>query len=467
MKYQSRIRSFPWMITCCLYCFSAISAADAAGKEQGVRCTVEVEEVVTRYTPANNGAGPLWCYGSTVIARQDGDVFLSVIETGENVPLLCNTRWQLWHRSEDGWKLAQAEKEYRQREPCPLGVFQGGSVFLSVNPSTEPAGTKYGPCNPLVLEFDPANPAAPAKTHTPAWADGAYFTDHSYRGFAADGVNGELLLLNINAKSSEQFVSYRDSSGQWHEKGTITFPVRSCYPQVAMRDGSAHVMAIGDIVEPVEEWKKLKYEKLKSDWDYVFRKLFYTYTDNIRSTGFSAPIEIDTVEKTCGHIRNLDLYVDETGAAHLLYTKQPHQYDFIRDKYFPGETMAVYLEHVIVKDGKVLSRQTLAERPAGPDGFEPSFARFHISGAGELYVIAAGVSVENGQRTYGNVLGRIPADNNKPKFKRIDLKHSFGNFFTNTPRGGSKPSDILDIFGIANDNPNLRYARIHIEPYRD
>jgi hypothetical protein len=467
MKSRLQILNFLCVNVCCICYFSATYAADTGGKEKGVHCVVEVEEVVTSYTPANNGAGPLWCYGSTVIARQDSHVFLSVIETGEDVPPLCNTRWQLWHRSTDGWKLEQAEKEYRQREPCPLAVFHGGPVFLSVNPSTEPVGTKYGPCKPLVLEFDPANPTAAAKTHTPAWADGTYFTDHSYRGFAADGANGELLLLNINAKTSEQFVSYRDSNGQWHEKGTITFPIRSCYPQVALRDGSAHVMAIGDIVEPVDEWRKLKYEKLKRDWDYVFRRLFYTYTDNIRSTGFSVPIEIDTVEKTCGHISNLDLYIDDTGAAHLLYLKQPHQYEFIRDKYFPGAAMTAHLEHVIVKDGKVLSRQTLAEMPGKPTGFEPSFARFHISNSGELYVIAAGTSVEKGQRTSGNFLGRIPADNNKPKFEHIELKHPFGNFFTNTPRGGSKPSDIIDVFGIANDNPNLRYARIRIEPYRD
>jgi len=450
-----------------LCCHSTISATDAAGKEQNVRCTVEVEEVVTRYTPANNGAGPMWCYGSTVIARQDTNVFLSVIETGEDVPLLCNTRWQLWHRSADGWKLVQAEKQYRQREPCPIGVFQEGPVFLSVNPSTEPAGTKYGPCKPLVLEFDPANPTAPAKTYQPAWADGTYFTDHSYRGFAVDGANGELLLLNINARTSEQFVSYRDSKGRWHEKGTITFPIRSCYPQVALRDGAAHVMAIGDIVEPVKDWQKLKFEKLKRKWDYVFRRLFYTYTDNISTAGFCEPIEIDTVEKTAGHIRNLDMHIDEMGAVHLLYTKQPHQYDFIRDKYFPGQKMKIYLEHVIVKDGKVLSQRTLAERPAGPNAFEPSFGLFHIDSTGELYVIAAGTKVENGKRTSGNFIARIPAGKDKPKFERIDLKHPFGSFFTNTPRGGSKPSDIIDIFGIADDNPNLRYARIRIEPYRD
>jgi len=467
MKVRTAILIVLCINICCVCCFSITSTAAEAAKEQGFSCMVEVEEVVTRYTPANNGAGPMWCYGSTVIARQDDDVFLSVIETGKDVPPLCNTRWQLWHRSADGWKLEQSENEYRQREPCPIGVFQDGPVFLSVNPSTEPAGTKYGPCKPLVLEFNSANPGAPAKKHHPAWSDGTYFTDHSYRGFAADGANGELLLLNINAKTSEQFVSYRDASGQWHEKGTITFPIRACYPQVALQDGAAHVMAIGDIVEPVAEWRKLKYEKLKRDWDYVFRRLFYTYTDNIRTDDFCEPIEIDTVEKTCGHIRNLDMYIDETGAAHLLYTKQPQQYEFIRDKYFPSETMKTFLEHVIVKDGKVLSRQTLAERPAGHDGFEPSFARFHIDSNGELYVIAAGTKVENGKRTSGNFLTRIPAGKNKPKFKHIELKHPFGNFFTNTPRGGSKPSDIMDIFGTADDGPNLRYARIRIKPFKD
>ena len=436
-------------------------------RREGFRLKVEAEEIVTRYTPANNGAGPMWCYGSTVIARQDDDVYLSVIETGKDVPPLCNTRWQLWRRSSDGWRMEQREREFRQREPCPIAVFQQGPVFLSVNPSTEPAGTKYGPCKPLVLEFDPANLNEPATTHEPMWANGTYFTDHSYRGFAADGANGELLLLNINARTSEQFVSYRDSRGQWHQKGTITFPIRACYPQVALRDGSAHVMAIGDIVEPVAEWQKLKFEKLNRKWDYVFRRLFYTYTDNIRSTGFCSPIEIDTVEQTCGHISNLDLYVDETHAAHLLYLKRPHQYGFIRDKYFPGQPMTAHLEYVVVKNGKIVASKTLAETPSGAAGIEPSFGRFHISSGEKLYVLVAGTVIEQGQRIFGNNVGRAGADGNRPKFERIELKHPFHSFFTNTPRGGSLPSDVIDLFGIADDHPNLRYARIRIEPYRD
>ncbi len=452
------------------FCLFPVSNADAKGSRanrQGLHYAVEIEEIVTRYTPANNGAGPMWCYGSTVIARHGKDVYLSTIETGKDVPLLCNTRWQLWHRSSDGWKLKQSEKAYRQREPCPIAVFQQGPVFLSVNPSTEPAGVQYGPCRPLVLEFNRKNLQRPFKTNTPAWTDGTYFTDHSYRGFAADGVNGELLLVNINAKTSEQFVSYRDSNGRWHQKGTIEFPIRSCYPQVGLRNGSAHIMAIGDIVEPLEKWRKLKFEKLNRKWDYVFRRLFYTYTNNIRTTGFADPVEIDSVEETGGYIRNLDMHIDKAGAAHLLYTKQPHQYAFIRDKYFPGQPMIISLEYVVVKNGKVVSKKTLAQTPQTSTGFNPSFARFHISSGGKIHVIAAGTGITKGKRTSGNFIGRIPSGKGKPVFERINLKHPFGSFFTNTPRGGSKPSELIDLFGIADDGPNLRYARISVVPPRD
>jgi hypothetical protein len=432
---------------------------------------VQVEEVVATFAPANNGAGPLWCYGSTIIGRLGENVYLSVIETGKDVPPLCNTRWQLWRRgtplrgnpNADGWKLMQTEKEFRQREPCPIAVFEKGSFFLSVNPSIEPAGTQYGPCKPLVLEFDPQNFDVTPKMHEPIWADGSYFTDHSYRGFAADGDRGELLLLNINAKTGEQFVSYRDGRGRWHQKGKIKFPIRACYPQVALRDGSAHVLAIGDIVEPIEEWRKLKFEKLNRQWDYVFRRLFCTYTDNIRTTGFGEPIESDTVEKTCGHIQNLDLHVDSAGAAHLLYLKRPHQYEFIRDKYFPGEPMTAHLEYVVVKAGKVALHKTLVETSEGSSRLEPAFARFHVGPDEELYAIVAGTEAGQKQRGFGNYIGRIRTGSGRSSFVRIDLRHPFHNFFTNTPRGGSKPSDIIDLFGTADDSPNLRYAQVRLQ----
>lgn len=164
---------------------------------------------------------------------------------------------------------------------------------------------------PQVLEFDPNNLSKPPRVHTPVWADGTYFTEHSYRGLAADGANGELLLLNINAKSSEQFISFYDGKGVWRAKATIRFPIRACYPQVALHDGAAHVLAIGDIVEPVEEWRTLKFGRLKREWDYVFRRLFYTdaaaQRRPTRSTCSAPPTTVRTCAtpgRTCKQGRN-------------------------------------------------------------------------------------------------------------------------------------------------------------------
>jgi hypothetical protein len=419
----------------------------------------DIEEVIARPEPANNGAGPLWCYGSPLIVRDGERVFASVIETGKDVPPLCNTRWQLWKRDAAGWKVIAAEQQFRQREPCPIGLFPGGPVFLSVNPSTQPPGTHYGPCQPQVLQFEPGDD----RVDVPAWAAGTHFTDHSYRGFAVDGSRRELLLLNINATTGDQFVSHRGRDGQWRARGTIHFPIRSCYPQVALAGGAAHVMAIGDIVEPVAEWRKLKKEVLKQDWDYVFRRLFYAWTPDISGGTFAEPIEIDNLDATAGAISNLDMLIDPDGACHLLYLRRPHQYEFMRDKYWPGEPMTWHLVHVVVREGRVVVRETLAEtRPRG-SGIEPHFARFHRVSDGTICVIVSGASMTDG--SYGrlmNFVGRL-TPGRQPHFEPIELKNPFTTFFTNTTRGGSPPSDTLDLFGISTDSPNLRYARVRLD----
>jgi hypothetical protein len=129
--------------------------------------------------------------------------------------------------------------------------------------------------------------------------------------------------------------------------------------------------------------------------------------------------------------------------------------------------MTIKLEYVVVINGKVVSKKTLAQSSQDSTGFKPSFARFHISSKGKIHVIAAGTGFDKGKRSLGNYIGTITAGKGKPVFKRIELKHPFGSFFTNTPRGGSKPSDVIDLFGIADDSPNLRYARIRVVPPKD
>ena len=52
---------------------------------------VEAEEDVYTYTAANNGAGPMWCAGSTCLVRIGESVFASGLETIPDAPPLNNS----------------------------------------------------------------------------------------------------------------------------------------------------------------------------------------------------------------------------------------------------------------------------------------------------------------------------------------------------------------------------------------
>jgi len=417
---------------------------------------VEVEEDITTCLPPNNGAGPFWCYGSPLIVRIGDDVFVSAMETGENVPPLCNTRWRIFRKHDDeNWEMVQASEKFNQREPCPLVIFQDGRLFLSTNPSTQPIGTKYGECDPYLIEFSALDPKADGIISRPVWDSDKVFTDHSYRGISADGENGEILLLNIHAHSGDQLWSFRNSDNEWVKHGRIKFPIRSCYPQVVLKDRSAHVLAIGDIVEPVEEWRQYKYEQTKSGWDYVFRRLFYTWTPNIIEKDFSEPIEIDSVESTAGHILNLDLWVDKDGLAHILYRKQNIQSALMRDKFFPNIPIETTLEYIVIRNGEIIRKTTLIKNIEGKSDEFPGYARFHVSAENKLYVLY--YCSRKGQN---KIMEITENGHNEPVL--IPLQRPFGMFFTSIERGGSKPSDIIDIYGPG-ENTIIRYARIRFE----
>ena len=75
---------------------------------------VEVEENLTTCAPPNNGAGPFWCYGAPLVIRRGDDVFVSAMETGENVEPLCNTRWRLFRKhGDDGWEMIHSDDDFR------------------------------------------------------------------------------------------------------------------------------------------------------------------------------------------------------------------------------------------------------------------------------------------------------------------------------------------------------------------
>jgi hypothetical protein len=416
---------------------------------------VITEETIATCEPPNNGSGPLWCYGAPLLTRTGTDVYASIMETGADVPPLCNTRPRLYRkRGTEGWQLVWAPPAFREREPCPLVTLGQGRLFLSVNTSVMPPGTYYGKCKPALLEFS-RNTLSTPKEHTPPFPQTATFTDHSYRGIAADSQRDEILLLHIDAQTSEYHYALRRHDGSWDPPGVLAFPIRACYPQVVLLNRVAHVLAIGDIVEPVEEWRRYKREKTQREWDYVFRRLFYTWTPHVPTEPFRPPIEIDNVDATGGHITNLDLWLDKQGVAHLLYLRQQTT-PLLRERYFPNLPLRTSMEYCTVKDGRLVRKQTLMEGGEGLNTPHPRYGRFHSPDGTRLLVVFAATEPDG---TWFNAVMPLLPQRGEPT--RIPLREPFTAFFTACERGGSRPTKTLDIFGVGVHSPNsLRYAAL-------
>jgi hypothetical protein len=328
----------------------------------------------------------------------------------------------------------------------------------------EPPGTHYGHCTPELLSFDLRNLKEPPKSEFPVWNGEPYFTDHSYRGVAVDSASGELLWMNIDAKTSILHWSLRKPDGTWSRQGGVTFPIRACYPQVALKNHSAHVLGIGDIVEPIEEWRNFKKEKTGSGWDYVFRRLFYAAAPDIDQSDFGSPIEVDSVESTGGHITNLDLWIGPDGEAHLLYLKSNINHLFMRDRYHPGLPVVRTLEYVVVTGGEITKRETLCVHQENGAGTQVHYGRFHATPDGQLWVVFVGRASE--EKEAGPLLYLMPVspELDRKNLVSVRLEHPITTFFTNTERGGSLPSWTLDLFGMGAEANLLRYAQVELVP---
>jgi hypothetical protein len=434
---------------------------------------VEVEEDVYSFEPADNGAGPMWCRGSTCLVRVGDDVFASGLETIRDAKPLNNCRWMLFHRGPQGWKRVRTDATGRTREPAPLAVLPGGRVFLSANPTLVSDPQAYaGPARPEVLEFAVSDPAGAPKTHLPVWDGEPKFTEHSYRSFAADGPAGELILFqNIDYTHAEW--SFRDREGRWSAQARLKWPwgaeyakpqpIRVCYPNVALRNRAVHFCGVSDIVEPNPAWREFKKQLTGREWDYDFRRLFYTWTPDVTKTPFAPWVEIASRETTCGWIMPEDLWVAPDGAVFVLWTERAID-ERLRAKFFPDAKQSHALNLAVLRDGKVARRQTLLEAREGESGETPGAARFHVTPDNQLWVISyVNGTDKSGTAVSENRLIAIDAKGNAGSSVGLPLKKPFTSFFTATVRAGSAPSAWLDLLGHqAGQSQTLSYARIRM-----
>ncbi len=431
---------------------------------------VEVEEELYRYEPANNGAGPMWCSGSTCVVRVGETVFASGLETIPGAKLLNNCRWVLWRRDKTGWVRWVEDAVGRTREPAPLVVLGDGRVVLSANPTLNPPEREGGgPARPELRMFRglESGTSPGSETWLPLWQGQPRFAEHSYRSFAADGPGGELILFqNIDYTHAEW--AFRDGKGVWSAQGKLKWPmgtdyakpqpIRVCYPDVAMSGRAVHFLGVSDITEPNPEWRAYKRGLTGKEWDYDFRRLFYTWTPDVTREPFRDWVEVASREKTCGWISPGDLRLAADGSVWILWTERAID-ERLRAKFYPDEKQAHSLNFGVIRDGKLVLRKVLLESTEDHPGPVAGSARFHVTPGGRVLIVRY---VSGGARS-GNELQEVAADGTVGEPVAIPFARPFTSFFTATPRGGSAPSGWIDLLGVQSGAQNaIGYARVRV-----
>lgn len=437
-----------------------------------LRPVVELEEDVYSYESANNGAGPMWCSGSTCLVRIGGDVFASGLETLKDCKPLNNCRWTLFKRERAGWKLLRADDTDRTREPSPLAAFPDGRLFLSANPTLVMNRETYsGPARPEILQFSNHDPPGAVKRVLPKWNGEPDFTEHSYRSFAADGPNREFILFqNIGYTHAEW--AFRDRAGRWFN-GKLPWPegkdypkpqpIRVCYPDVMLKNRAVYFCGVSDIVEPYPEWRAFKKQLTGNEWDYDFRRLFFTWCPDVTSGTFHEWIEIASRDKTCGWISPGDLWVGPDSTVHIVWTERALD-DRLREKFFSDAKQSHAINYAAVRDGKVVVRQTLLISETGKSKEFPSAPRFQATPDNRLFLIYYVHGTDGaGKRVSENRVMEILPGGNTGETVKVGFKLPFTSYFTATVRAGSPASETLELLGLREGAPQtLSYARVKL-----
>ena len=190
----------------------------------GLELKKVADEMIAVIPSADNGASPLWCFGSSIFVRDGEDLYLSLLQTDLGLPPNGNCHWEIWKRTGGQWRTLFRGGEGMEREPCPLLRMAPGELILSTQskvmekPFQDGKGASSWYSKPGLTGIFPDEEDNDAVYHHyhPVFQDGAQFSDTSYRGIGIDPGNREILLLVIDQRGDENFqVSWLRSDKGW------------------------------------------------------------------------------------------------------------------------------------------------------------------------------------------------------------------------------------------------------------
>ena len=120
--------------------------------------------------------------------------------------------------------------------------------------------------------------------------------------------------------------------------------------------------------------------------------------------------------------------------------------------------------YAILARGQVVHQQTLVLAEEGGANEIVGAARFHVAPSNRLFVIfhVSGTDPQ-GQSVSENRLLELNSNGTVGASVRVPLQSPLAAFFTATVRGGSPPSQVLDLLGLRAGLGNaICYARIRL-----
>lgn len=436
---------------------------------------VTLTESVVYTTPnANNGAGPLWNFNATNIARIGDTVWVSGLNTVTGLPPLNNTECNLWRKAADAAWERVLTLPGLTREPCPMGVLQGERLLISTNATLNPPGKPGGgPARPGLWEAMPAEGFDTPAITQPGWrALAGPFTEHSYRSLAIDGQRGEVFVMQ-NVGNSHAEWAFRDDRGAWSAQGRLDWPVkdiygramplRVCYVVALVKDRAVHLLGVSDVVEPNEDWRAFKRKLTGKPWDYVFRNLYYTWTPDVTQEPFRPWLEVASRETTAGGVEPGDMWLDSHGDLHMVWVEAALDLR-LRDRFFPSQKQARELNYGVVRDGLLLRKTSLLsiqENQSGPAAHAP---RLHVAPDGRMFVFFYVNSNEGSAEKFSeNRLAEIQ-NNQMRNMRRINLTTPLNHYVVATRRLGNRSSYFFDVLGISpGDSNSVRHLVLSID----
>lgn len=451
----------------------ATPVTNAVPQPPALHPTVQVEENVFSMAPSPNGDGPRWRQGNTCLVRDGLTVFASGLVTPTNRPASNGRQWVLYMRGWTGWHRVQSLPIQAVRGPCPLALLPTDTLLLSANSTladVDPVASE--PVRPSLLALAVMKPTAPPKVWGPTWAGDAPLAAHAYSSVAADWMTGGLVLF-WNGGETHADWAYRPGTGRWTAHGELKWPIRtdSSTPQplplseadVAVKFGSVHFVGVSDIAEPNPAWRVFEEKRNHGKPDTVFRRLYYTWCPDMRKGQFHAWIELAHCDRTGGRITPGDLWVNDDGVAHVVWSEQAVD-ERLRPRFFPKAKQRDTIDYAVIRNGEIIHREHLVQAIEGESQEIPHRPRFHVTANNRLFVFyyVDGRAADGSPVSEDRVM-EIKPDGTHTASVKVPLKHPFNDYFTATTRAGSAPREFIDLLGTCVGTPNvISYARVKL-----